>query len=660
MVDLEAERELSDEVTTMNTLPEMLEATVERFPDEPAQGYRGGIRDRSLAPDAIPVADEGDYETITYREMQTVVRSLAAGFRSLGLEAGDRVGIFADTCLEWAQSDFAIMAAGGVVTTVYKSSSADQVQYLLDDPGAVGVVVENGALAERVLEVADDLALEWIVSIDSLADEFDEAAVDVHTLGEIYERGSEQFDAGTYESWLAARDPDDLASLVYTSGTTGQPKGVRLTHRNFRANVNQVHRRHGNRPDKHPSVPAIDESTRTVSYLPLAHVFERLAGHFGIFAVGGTVCYAESPDTLQDDFALFEPTSATSVPRVYEKMYDAIREQASESATKERIFDWATDVAREYHQADQPGAGTKVRYWLADKLVFSDVRDALGGNVEMLVSGGGTLSAELCTLYHGMGLPIFEGYGLTEAAPVVTSNPADEVKIGTIGPPVVDMDVKIDSSVVLQDEVTDVFGETGELLIKGPNVTDGYWNMPDATEAAFTEDGYFRTGDIVTKRPDGYFTFHERNKQLLVLRTGKNVAPAPIEDAFVDSDVVEQVIVVGDDRKYVGAIVVPNVEGLRRWADRNDVDLPNDPAAICDLSVVRDRIETEIDRINERFEPHEQIGDFRLVPAEFTEENGLLTPTLKKRRSEIVDRYDDLIEDIYAEEETATSAPRTD
>ncbi|AGN02837.1 AMP-forming long-chain acyl-CoA synthetase [Salinarchaeum sp. Harcht-Bsk1] len=656
---LETERSVSDRITTMTTLPVMLENTADEYSDRQAQGYKGGIYDRSLAPTAISAPPPDDYETLTYDEMRQVVRRLAAGFRSLGLAPDDRVGIFADTRLEWAQSDFAILAAGGVVTTVYESSSPDQVRYLLDDPGASGVVVENQQLLERVLEVEDDLALEWIVSMDELDDRYDERD-DVYELVDVFERCREAFDEATYQSWLDERDPDDLASLVYTSGTTGQPKGVRLSHRNFRANVNQVHRRQGKRSDKHYSVPVIDRTTRTVSYLPLAHVFERLAGHFEIFAVGGTVCYAESPDTLRDDFGLFEPTTATSVPRVYEKMYDAIREQASESAAKKRIFDWATGVAREYHEADRPGLTTRGRYWLADKLVFSDVRDALGGNVEMLVSGGGTLSEELCTLYHGMGLPILEGYGLTEAAPVVTSNPAEEVKIGTIGPPLVDVDVKIDTSVVLDAEVTDVFGETGELLIKGPNVTDGYWNMPDATERAFTDDGYLRTGDIVTKRPDDYLTFHERSKQLLVLRTGKNVAPAPIEDAFVDSQIVEQAMVVGDDRKYVGALLVPNLDAIRSWAESNGEDLPADDQALCQHDVARERVQEEVDRINEGFEPHEQIGDFRLVPTEFTEENGLMTPTLKKRRSTIQERFESLIEDIYASDTTEANAPRTD
>jgi len=653
----DAEREFSNEVTGMETLGEMFEDTAERRGDADAQLYKGGVHDRSMTGIAYPEAPDGEYASLSYDEMQTTVRYLATGFRALGLEADQRVGVFADTRIEWAQTDFALLAAGGVVTTVYKSSSAAQVQYLLSDPDAVGVVVENEALLERVLEVSDALNVRFIISMDSLSDEYDDHD-GVYELAEVYRQGKQRFDPADYESWLDERDVDDLASLVYTSGTTGQPKGVQLTHRNFRANVDQCYSRYGPRSDKSASTPTVDEDTRTVSYLPLAHVFERLTGHFMQFAAGGTVGYAESVDTLKDDFAAVQPTAATSVPRVYEKIYDAIREQASESSFKQRIFEWATDVSREYYRADRAGIGLKLRYKIADRLVFSDVRDALGGNVEFLVSGGGTLSEELCTLYHGMGLPIFEGYGLTEAAPVVTTNPPQDAKIGTIGPPVRDLDVKLDKTVVPEGKFKDTLGDFGELLVKGPNVTDGYWNKPEVTEQSFTEDGYFRTGDIVQQRPDGYLMFRERAKQIIVLSTGKNVAPAPIEDAFASSRIVEQCMVIGDGEKFVAALIVPAFEELRDAASEEGVDVPEDPEAMCTDERVRDAIADEIEAVNENFEPHEQIGEFRLVPEEFTEENGLLTPTMKKKRRDILDSYAEAVTEMYGDDETtATPEP---
>jgi len=656
----EAERTYDDEVVGTDTLAEMFESTVDRQPERPAQMYKGGVHDRSLAnAGAFPAAPDGDYATLSYGEMGDVVRNLAAGFRALGVQPGQRVGMFADTRMEWAQCDFALLGAGAVVTTVYKSSSAAQVQYLLGDPGATGVVVENEQLLERVLEVSDALDVRFVVSMESLGDEYDDRE-GVYELADVYEEGRKRFDEDAYRSWLDDRDPDDLASLVYTSGTTGQPKGVKLTHRNFRANVNQTYVRYAPRPDKPRGTPTVSPELRTVSYLPLAHVFERLTGHFLQFGVGTTVAYAESVDTLKEDFQSVEPTAATSVPRVYEKIYDAIREQAQESSFKERIFEWATDVSREYYKADKPGAGLRARYWLADKLVFSDVRDALGGNIDFLISGGGTLSDELCTLYHGMGLPIFEGYGLTEAAPVVSTNPPEDVKIGTIGAPVNDVDVEIDTSVVPEDQTVDALGELGELLVKGPNVTEGYWNKPDETDAAFTEDGYFRTGDIVQQRPDDYLVFRERSKQILVLSTGKNVAPAPIEDAFASSQVVEQVMVMGDGEKFIAALVVPNFEFLREAAEREGIDVPEDPETMCEHERVVDVVQEEVDEVNDRFEPHERIKQFRLIPEEFTEENDMLTPTMKKKRRNIKQRYDDLVAGIYDESDPRPEAAADD
>jgi long-chain acyl-CoA synthetase len=660
----DAERGYEDAVIGRSTIPRLFEESADRHENRPAQQYKGGVYDRSLAGTAFPAAADGEFRSLSYDEMRDVVRSLAAGFRELGVEADDRVAIFADTRLEWAQSDFALLAVGAVVTTVYSGSSPSQVEYLLDDPDASGAVVENAELLERVVSVQDGLDLEFAVVMDELeggGDEgeaatagaaiADEADFEVLTLGDLYEVGEEVFDPDEYESWLDSRDPEDLATLIYTSGTTGKPKGVRLTHWNFRSNVNQVRKRFGPRPDKAENgVPAIDEESVTVSYLPLAHVFERLSGHFLMFASGATVAYAESPDTLKEDFQRVQPTTGTSVPRVYEKMYDAIREQAESSPVSEKLFSWATDVGREYFEADDPGPALRAKRAVADKLVFRKVRDGLGGNIDHLISGGGSLSADLCALYHGMGLPILEGYGLTETSPVVSVNPPEEPKVGTIGPPVVDEEIRVDDSVVGEDAFSDAEGEVGELLVKGPNVTDGYWNMPEATERAFTEDGWFRTGDIVEIRPDDYIEFRERAKELLVLSTGKNVAPGPIEDAFAASDVVEQCAVVGDGHKFVSAILVPNFEEVRKRAEREGIDMPEDDRDLARDDRVREWIDEEVERINERFEPYEQIKQFRLVGEEFTEDNDLLTPTMKKKRRNILDRFADQIDEIYAAE----------
>ncbi|QFU81879.1 AMP-dependent synthetase/ligase [Natronorubrum aibiense] len=643
----DAERDYDDEVIGRTTLGRLFEETVERNANRPAQMYKGGVYDRSLTPSVLPAASPGEFRPISYLEMRDIVRNLSAGFHDLGVDQGDRIGIFADTRMEWAQCDFALLAAGAVITTVYRSSSPSQVEYLLDDPDASAVVVENEALLERVLEVEDELELEFIVSMDELSGYDDRD--DIYTLDEIYELGGEVFDLEAYQERVDAPELDDLASLIYTSGTTGKPKGVQLTHWNFRSNVNAVRKRFAPRPDKPAGVPSLDEESLAVSYLPLAHVFERTAGHFVLFASGACVAYAEDPDTLQEDFGAVQPTTATSVPRVYEKIYDAIRDQASESGAKKRIFEWATDVGVTYQQADSPGPVLRAKQKLADRLVFSTVREALGGEIELLISGGGSLSPELCQLYHAMGLPIYEGYGLTETAPVVSTNPPEAVEIGTIGPPLPGVEVRVDESVADQAAFADDPGEVGELLVKGPNVTPGYWNRPGATTGAFTEDGWFRTGDIIHVRPDGYLEFRDRAKQIMVLSTGKNVAPGPIEDAFAASEIIEQCMVVGDGEKFIGALLVPNSDHLREWAETEGIDLPDDPQAMCDDEHVREYIQQEVDRINENFEKHETIKRFELVPREFTEENEMLTPTMKKKRRVILDEFEDRVDRIYAD-----------
>lgn len=646
------EASFEHEIFERTTLIEMFEASARRNTDRPAQRYKGGIYNRTLTTaGVVDPADPETYNELTYAEMRSIVRRLAAGFRALGVEAGDRVGIFAETRMEWAHADFAILAAGGVVTTVYNSSSERQVRHLLGDSEAAGVVVEDADALSRVLAVEDDLEISFIVVIDEIPDGSGMAGAardreDIYTLGALYKMGESAYDEDTYQSWLDERAPDDLASLIYTSGTTGQPKGVQLTHWNFRSNVNQALRRFLPRPDKAPDVPTISPGTKTISFLPLAHVFERMAGHFLMFGAGATVGYAESPDTLREDFQLVEPNVAGSVPRVYEKLYDAIRAQASESPIKARIFEWAVGVGKAYHTAEEPSTLLGAKHAIADRLVFEQVRDGVGGDIDFFISGGGSLSAELCALYHGMGIPVLEGYGLTETSPVISVNPAEAPKVGTIGPPVHEVEVQVDTSVA--GGVTgDAGGEVGELLVKGPNVTDGYWNLPDESANAFTDDGWFRTGDIVELRPDGYISFEERAKQLLVLSTGKNVAPGPIEDAFAANEYIEQCMVLGDGRKFVSALFVPNIEAIKSWAEREGIDLPDDRTAIARDDRVKSRIREEVDAVNERFESYQQIKQFRLIPVEFTKENDLLTPTMKKKRRNILEEFGEEIQLIY-------------
>ncbi|MDS0281393.1 AMP-dependent synthetase/ligase [Haloarcula onubensis] len=645
----DAEAGYDDEVIEMDTLGELFASTAARNAGRDAQRYKGGVYDRSLTGGILPAPPAGEYGGLSYERMHELVKCLAAGFRELGVTGDTRVGLFASTRMEWALTDFAVLSAGGVVTTVYTDSSERQVQYLFDDPDAEVAVVGTEAQLERVLAVEDALDVAAVVTMDDCAPDRD----DVLTLADVYERGAAAFEASAYESWLAERSVDDLASIIYTSGTTGQPKGVELTHRNFRSNVNQTRRRLAPRPDKDPDIPTVAAGKRSIAFLPLAHVFERLAGHFFMFASGVTVCYAESPDTLADDLLAVRPHMGASVPRVYERIFRRMREQAGDSPVKERLFEWALGVARRHARTDDPGAGLRLQHGLADRLVYSTVRDGLGGEVEFMVSGGGSLSKELCETFIGMGVDIVEGYGLTETAPVISINPPEDLRPGTLGYPVTELDVHIDEHVVDDAEFDDASGRLGELLVDGPNVTDGYWANPGETTRGFTElDGrrWFRTGDVVEQTEDGFLVYHDRIKQLLVLSTGKNVAPQPIEDLFATVDLVDQIMVVGDDRKFVGALVVPDFEEVERLAAREGIDLPADPAAKCEHEAVRRWIRDAVDEANAELERTERIKEFELVPEEWTTRNDLLTPSMKKKRRNIHRKFEDAVDAIYAEQ----------
>jgi long-chain acyl-CoA synthetase len=408
-------------------------------------------------------------------------------------------------------------------------------------------------------------------------------------------------------------------------------------------------------------VPTLDADSRTLSFLPLAHSFERTAGHFTMFAAGATVAYAESTDTIQADMETVAPTTMTSVPRVYERMFDAMREQAG-SGRSRRIFEWAMDVARAYGRADSPGVGLRLKQSMANRLVYSKVKSRLGGNVEMVVSGGGTLDTELTELFHGMGIKLCEGYGLTEASPVVTGNPAEDMRPGRLGPPLSGVDTKLDESVVEEDirELAD--GPVGELLVTGPNVTEGYWQDPERTAAAFEgtretlENGaerWLRTGDIVEKTDDGYLIYHDRIKEIIVLTTGRNVAPRPIEEAFATKEAIDQIMVVGDDRTFISALIVPNVEAIQRWGERQGHDLPMRVVDLIEHEKVEAYVQRAVDEVNEDLAEHERIQEFELLPMEWTAANDMLTASLKKKRRNIREKFSDRIADIYGEKAPA-------
>ncbi|MFL2521232.1 MAG: AMP-dependent synthetase/ligase [Halobacteriales archaeon] len=620
------------------TLAKMFAESAKLHEDLPAQMYKGGIYERSLSKLAFPPAKPNEFATLSYSTLNSTVQYIATGLRDLGLRKGSKIAIFSNTRMEWAQSDLSILSAGGVPVTIYPNSSPSMIDYLLTDSKSIGIIAENEDLVKKVLKTKSAKSLKFIISIDALSSKHPKKVL---TLGDVYSLGKKSFKDSKYQSWIDAQSPSDLATLVYTSGTTGDPKGVMLTHSNIKSNVDYSQLRFGPR-SSNPGAPTLDSSTRILSFLPLSHILERMAGHFLMLQSGATIAYAESPDTLKEDFLQVRPTAGSSVPRVYEKMYVAMRDQASASSVKLRIFNWAVKIAKQKAHSTNLNPALSVKHAIANRLVYSKVKSALGGNIQFLISGGGKLSKDLCALYHGAGILVLEGYGLSETSPVITVNHPDAPRIGSVGPPLSNLEIKIDPTSGKDSEFS-TLGEVGELLVRGPSVFSGYWNKPKETKESFDGD-WFKTGDMVLLESDGYVTFLERIKEILVLSTGKNIAPTPLEDALIQNEFIEQSIVIGDEKKFISALLVPNTAALESWANEPSLDI-ND---LCAHKKTIDHFSKIIDEINLNFEPHEQIKQFRIIPEEFTEENDLLTPSLKKKRRNILDKYTKEIKSMYS------------
>jgi long-chain acyl-CoA synthetase len=503
-----------------------------------------------------------------------------------------------------------------------------------------------------VQEIVDECpALETVIVMDALPDDppaymWDwDAALDA---------GRDYWAEHEAELTQIATDiePDDPSALIYTSGTTGQPKGVVLTNRNFCSNVKAALQR----------VP-FGEDDHHLSFLPLSHAFERTAGHTAVLAAGATISYAESVEAVSQNLKEVQPTIMISVPRMFEKVYKRVTKKAGEGgAVKQKLFEWAVETGEAHAEAQQgtgsgPGAWLKAKKALAHRLVFSTLHEKLGGNLRFAVSGGAALPEEIGTFFQAAGVTIIEGYGLTETAPVIAVNPFDAPRYGTVGHVLPGVSVAI-QSLETEERVAEVNGndyptrpttEEGEILVKGPNVMKGYWEDPEQTRAAFDPDGWYHTGDV-GRFDDGYLQITDRLKHMIVSRGGKNIYPGPIEESFKTQAWVDQIIVIGEDRPFLSALVVPDFDSLRMRARDHGID----EGAYDDSELLaHDDVQTAFDDLfrtyNHEAAAHEKIRNFRLLADPFTVEDGTLTPTLKLRRSVIRERYADRIDAMYEE-----------
>ncbi|MDV6292491.1 AMP-dependent synthetase/ligase [Rhodococcus aetherivorans] len=561
---------------------------------------------------------DGRWVSVTAAEFAAQVRGVAKGLMASGIELGDRVAILSSTRYEWVLIDYAIWAAGGCTVAIYETSSADQAQWILEDSGTSLLVVENDNHARTVAAVAEAApALREVLQIEGAAGA--KGAVD-----ELIARGAVITDEQLEERRHQVR-AESPATLIYTSGTTGRPKGVQLTHSNLWAEAAAV---------KLALPNSMVSGKRTLLFLPLAHVFAREIS-FGAFEHGVTVAHTSDLTTLLDQLGEFKPNFILSVPRVFEKVYNSAKQKAYDGG-KGRIFEKASDTAIAYSEAldkGRPGLGLKIKHAVFDKLVYSKLRAALGGECEQAVSGGAALGARLGHFFRGVGIPIFEGYGLTETTGGVTINTPEHQRVGSVGRPVNGHAARI--------------AEDGELLLKGPAVFGGYWKNEKATAEAIV-DGWFHTGDIGNIDEDGFVHITGRKKELIVTAGGKNVAPAVLEDALRAHPLISQVIVVGDAKPFIGALITLDPEALPGWKERHGI--PAD-APVSELLKNPDLI-AEIDAAvaegNRKVSNPEQIKKYRILEVDFTIETGELTPTLKLKRNVIHEAHGTAIEAIYS------------
>ena len=573
-----------------------------------------------------------DVEELSTQEFFDRIRDFSLGLGALGVEPGDRVAILSDSRPEWVIADLAALTAGAVTAPIYPTLPESQVRYILADSGARVVVVADETQAAKVRAVWDELPeLSALVIMDPEGEPAASGGASGReelSLADATGRGHRRLMAEDglgreYKERAAAITPDQLATIIYTSGTTGEPKGVMLTHGNVASNVMDG-----------SAVVRVDSEDVALSFLPLSHAFERAVVFMYLFH-GTTVTFAESLETIARDLGAVKPTVMTGVPRVYEKFHARVHEAvAGAPAVRQRLFRWAVGIGLKQARAQLAGGSAgpvaRLQHGLAERLVLSKVRGRLGGRLRFVVSGSAPLSTPIAEFFFAIGIPVAEGYGLTETSPTLTVNPLERPKLGTVGPAIRNVELKIAGD--------------GEVLARGPNIMQGYYGKPEAT-AEVMRDGWFCTGDIGSLDDDGYLTILDRKKELIVTAGGKNIAPNPIEAELKRSPLVAEAVLIGDRRPYVSALLVPDFAALAartgaEGASREELVERPDVVALFDEVV---------DRVNAELARHEQIKRSALLPAEFGIATGELTPTLKVKRRVVAQRWSDAIERLYQE-----------
>ncbi|MDX6384784.1 MAG: long-chain acyl-CoA synthetase [Blastocatellia bacterium] len=600
--------------------------------DEPktlVEVYERAVRLHPKA-DTLNYKSNGAWHPIAGQEMLTRSRRIALGLYALGVRPGDRVALLSESRVEWVLADQGCVFSGAISVPVYPTLTPAQVEYILKDCGAhVLFVSSRTKFAEVESVVRECVAIENVVIFDDQA----VSATNELSLAALEERGRAlETEQPQLSGELAhAARPADLATIIYTSGTTGEPKGVMLTHANMVSNLIDS--------SKHLE---FGETDSALSVLPLSHIFERQAMNMYLHH-GMSVFFGEALEKIGDNLCEVNPTVFVGVPRIYEKILARVQERAlAKGKLNGAICDWAIEIGKQWAQlksGSQPiPAWLSLRHKLADAPVYAKWRKAMGGRIRFFVSGGASLSSDVALAFAGAGLPIVQGYGLTETSPVITAGRLDNNRIGTAGQPIRNVEVRIAAD--------------GEIETRGPQVMSGYWNKPEETRAVFTEDGWFKTGDIGSLDADGYLTITDRKKELLKTSGGKYIAPQPIEQLIKSSRFVNQVVVIGNDRKFAAALIVPDWEQLEAYAKLKGLNLRT-RADFCNHPRIIDLFERQIAARTGTLAQFEKIKRIALLDQELTVEGGEMTPTLKVKRRIVDQKYREVIDRIYSEGDTS-------
>lgn len=598
--------------------------------DEPAtlvEVFEQAAR-RHKKPDALNYKRDGKWQSISSAEMLTRIKRIAAGLHSIGVRRGDRVALLSESRPEWTLTDAGCMFANAIDVPIYPTLTPPQVQYILKDSGACVLVLTDREKSLQLKTALDECpALKHVVF-------FDEQGVretDGLTLAELEERGHalEAQQPNLVDGLSHGTKPHELATIIYTSGTTGEPKGVMLRHSNLVSNLIDS-----------AGQLSFAEADIALSVLPLSHVLERTAMYMYLHH-GMAVYYGESIDKIGPNLREVRPTIFVGVPRIFEKIYARIKDKAAERGKLDAgLLAWAVEVGKAYarlklNQERVPRL-LSLKYRLASRFVFSRWREALGGRIRLLVSGGAALSEEIGYVFLGAGLPIVQGYGLTETSPVITTGTLEDNRIGTVGKPIRNVEVRIAAD--------------GEIETRGPHVMSGYYNKPEATRAVFTEDGWFKTGDIGTLDEAGFLRITDRKKELFKTSGGKYITPQPIEQAIKASRFVNQVVLIGNGRKFPAALVVPDWQRVESYAKLKGLDARTH-AELSRHPRVIDLFERQIAVLTPDLAKYERVKKIALIENEFTIEGGELTPTLKVKRRVIDEKYREVIDQMYEEAE---------